>query len=256
VSWEKSTDPPSVFELQNTSVSYGNFPALRDINLCIRAGEQVALVGPSGAGKSTLIKLLNGTLSPTSGQVTVLGQDLAKLSIGATRQLQAQIGTIYQQFQLVDALQVVHNVNAGHLARWSFPKALLSLFWPQDVDTAAEALWQVGIPGKLYERTDKLSGGEQQRVAIARVLVQDPQAILADEPIASLDPERAREILELMLRLSHQYKKTLVTSLHAIELARSRFERIIGLRQGEVLFDCQTSELNQGMISSLYRITN
>jgi phosphonate transport system ATP-binding protein len=254
VSWKKSTEPAVVFALQDSGVTYGNLPALKGITLRIRAGEQVALVGPSGAGKSTLINLLNGTLSPTHGEVSILGQDLDKLSIRATRRVQGQIGTIYQQFQLVEALRVVHNVNAGHLARWSFPKALISLIWPLDVHTAAQALQQVGIPEKLYERTDRLSGGQQQRVAIARVLVQDPRAILADEPIASLDPERAREILDLLLQLSRQAKKTLVTSLHAIELARSRFERIIGLRQGEVLFDCSAGELSEDMITTLYRL--
>ena len=131
---------------------------------------------------------------------------------------------------------------------------MLSLFWPLDVRTAGRALEQVGIPEKLYERTDRLSGGQQQRVAIARVLIQDPLAILADEPIASLDPERAREILDLLLHLSRRYGKTSVTSLHAIELARSRFDRTIGLRGGAVIFDCPGNDLTAGMISDLYRI--
>ena len=235
-------------------MQFGSLPALHDVSLQIWAGERVALVGSSGAGKSTLIRLLNGTLLPTTGRVCVLGQDLAQLKPKALRQVQRQIGTIYQQFNLVNNLRVIHNVNAGHLGRWSFPRAIFSLVWPLKVSTAADALAQVGIPEKIYEPTSQLSGGQQQRVAIARVLVQQPQAILADEPISSLDPERSREIMDLLQALSQATHKTLVTSLHDINFARSHYERIIGLRQGEILFDRPTAEVSDAMIKALYRI--
>ncbi len=244
-----------IFELKNVTKQFGSFPALSGINLQVRAGELVALAGPSGAGKSTLIGLLNGTLLPTQGEVRVLGQNLADLSPGALRHVQRQIGTIYQQFHLVSNLRVVHNVNAGHLGRWPFWKGMFSLAWPLELETAAQALAQVGIPEKLYERTDQLSGGQQQRVAVARVLVQGPQAILADEPIASLDPERGREIMDLLRDLSQRSGKTLVSSLHAISFARSHFERIIGLRQGRVLFDAPAAEVTPNLIEALYKIT-
>jgi len=224
-----------------------------DINLQIQAGDQVALVGSSGAGKSTLIGLLNGTLLPSQGEVWVLGRNLAHLRPKLLRQVQRQIGTVYQQFHLVDNLRVIHNVNAGHLGYWSFLKAAVSLVWPMDIETAAQALAQVGIPEKLYERTDRLSGGQQQRVAIARVLVQNPTAILADEPISSLDPERSREIMDLLRHLSKDSGKTLVTSLHAIEFARSHYQRIIGLRQGHILFDTPAKALSPSMIEALYK---
>ena len=226
-----------IFELKNVTKQFGTFPSLTDINLQIYPGERVALVGSSGAGKSTLISLLNGTLQPTQGEVWVLGRNLAHLRPKSLRQIQRQIGTIYQQFHLVDNLQVIHNVNAGHLGRWSFFKAAASLIYPLEVETAFKALAQVGIPEKLYERTDRLSGGQQQRVAIARVLVQDPAAILADEPISSLDPERSREVINLLRSLNKNTGKTLITSLHAIEYARSHFQRLVGLQQGRVLFD-------------------
>lgn len=244
-----------IFELRNVSQRFGQFHALTDINLQIQAGERVALVGSSGAGKSTLISLLNGTLLPTSGEVWVLSRNLAQLRPKSLRQVQRQIGTVYQQFHLVDNLRVIHNVNAGHLGRWSFPKAALSLLWPLEVETAAKALTQVGIPEKLYERTDRLSGGQQQRVAIARVLVQNPTAILADEPISSLDPERSREVMDLLRQLSQDTGKTLVTSLHAIEFARSHCDRIIGLRQGRILFDTPTQTLSDTMIEELYNLS-
>nr|WP_199306229.1 phosphonate ABC transporter ATP-binding protein [Coleofasciculus sp. FACHB-T130] len=242
-----------IFELKNVSKQFGRFESLAEINLQISAGDRVALVGSSGAGKSTLINLLNGTLLPTQGEVWVLGRNLAHLRPKLLRQVQRQMGTIYQQFHLVDNLQVIHNVNAGHLGRWSFFKAAVSLIYPLEVETAHQALAQVGIPEKLYERTDSLSGGQQQRVAIARVLVQNPTAILADEPISSLDPERSREIMDLLRQLSIETGKTLVTSVHAIEFARSHYQRIIGLRHGRILFDIPAEDLSDAMIETLYQ---
>lgn len=243
-----------VFRLRGVGKTYGTLHALRDIDLEIGRGEQVALVGPSGAGKSTLIGLLNGTISPGAGDLLTLGQDLSRLRSRARRDVQRQIGTIYQQFYLTDSLRVVHNVNAGHLGRWSFFKAMLSLVWPLEVKTALRALEQVGIPEKLYARTGHLSGGQQQRVAIARVLVQDPAVILADEPISSLDPERGREIMDLLRDLSTQTGKTLVVSVHAVQFALSHFERVVGLREGRIFFDCSTRDVTPDMIEALYRI--
>ena len=233
---------------------FGHFDALTDVTLRVWPGERVALVGPSGAGKSTLISLLNGSRLPSRGTVRVLGQDLAALARPARRRVQRQIGTVYQQFHLVPNLGVVHNVNAGHLGRWPFFKAAFSLLHPLDTATARDALAQVGIPEKLYERTDHLSGGQQQRVALARVLVQDPMAILADEPVSSLDPERGREVLDLMRDLSQRHGKTLVASLHLVEFARSHFDRIVGLRGGRVQFDATASNVTTDMLDALYRI--
>lgn len=235
------------------SRNFGDFPALEDINFKVESGERVALVGPSGAGKSTLIRLLNGTLFPTSGEVRVLGQRLDKLSPSELRKVQSRIGTIYQQFHLVDNLRVVHNVNAGHLSHWSFSRSLVSLIRPMNTQAALHALEQVGIPEKLYERTDRLSGGQQQRVAIARMLVQNPEAILADEPISSLDPELSKEIMDLLLDLSRRSAKTLFSSLHAIGFALSHYERIIGLRRGRLLFDSAADDVTESVIDSLYK---
>lgn len=249
----EATNPQPIFELHHASRKFGTFPALEDINFSVEPGERVALVGSSGAGKSTLIRLLNGTLFPTSGEVRVLGQDLAHLNPGDLRRVQGQIGTVYQQFHLVDNLRVVHNVNAGHLAEWGFAKSLASLVRPLEVGTAQEALAQVGIPEKIYERTDRLSGGQQQRVALARVLVQDPQAILADEPISSLDPQISQEIMDLLLDLSRRSGKTLLSSLHAIDFALSHYGRIIGLKAGRLLFDTRADLVTPDLISSLYK---
>ena len=242
-----------LFSLRGASKHFDRFTALSDVTLDIFPGERVALVGPSGAGKSTSIALLNGSLSPSAGEVRSLGQPLGRLPPRQKRKVQRQIGTIYQKFHLVESLQVIHNVNGGHLGRWPVWKAALSLLFPLEVETALQALHQVGIPEKLYDRTGNLSGGQQQRVAIARVLVQNPLAILADEPVSSLDPERGREILSLLGRLC-EGGRTLVASLHDIELAKIYFDRIIGLRQGQLWFDLPARSLSPDKIQSLYRI--
>ncbi|WOB44770.1 ATP-binding cassette domain-containing protein [Thermoleptolyngbya oregonensis NK1-22] len=243
-----------IFHLSQVTRQFQALTALAEVNLSIAAGERVALIGPSGAGKSTLLSLLNGTLLPSAGQVTVLGQDLRRLSPRQRRRVQRQIGTVYQQHHLVTNLSVIHNVNAGHLGRWSLAKAAWSLLWPQSVEIAARALAQVGIAEKLYVRTDRLSGGEQQRVAIARVLVQDPVAILADEPIASLDPARAHDLMALLCRLTEQSGKTLVISLHDIEYAFQYCTRLVGLRQGQIQFDALPAKVTDAMIHELYRL--
>ncbi|HEX2979716.1 MAG TPA: ATP-binding cassette domain-containing protein [Anaerolineaceae bacterium] len=214
----------------------------------------MALVGPSGAGKSTLIRLLNGSLSPTQGQVRAFGLDLTQLSMRRLRKVQQRIGTVYQQYHLVDNLPVIHNLNAGRLGRWSFARALFSLVWPVEVSAAQQALVQVGIPEKLYERTDTLSGGQQQRVALARVFIQNPDVILADEPISSVDPERSREMMDLLRNQAGQ-GKTLIVSLHAIEFAFSHLDRMIGLQKGQVLLDAPSSAVTPSMIQDLYQLT-
>ena len=244
----------AVFVLRNVTKVFGRSAVLEDINLEVASGERVALIGPSGAGKTTLLGLLNGTLNPTQGEVCTLGQNLSRLSRSARQQVQRDIGTIHQQFHLVNNLRVIHNVNAGHLGRWSFARALISLFWPLEVELARSALEQVGIADKLYETTGHLSGGQQQRVALARALVQNPKVILADEPIASLDPERGRELMDLLHHLSQKSNKTLVTSIHSVHFARSHFQRLIGLREGRIVFDCSADDVTPAMIEALYRI--
>ncbi len=243
-----------MFQLEGVSCRFGAVTALSDCSLAIAPGERVALIGPSGAGKSTLLSLLNGSQVPTTGRVTILGQEVNRLSARKRRRIQRLVGTVYQQHHLVGNLAVVHNVNAGHLGRWSLAKALWSLVWPQGVQRAAEALTQVGIADKLYARTDRLSGGQQQRVALARVLVQDPAAILADEPISSVDPERSRALMALLRQLSETTGKTLVISLHEVEFAVKYCDRIIGLRQGKILFDAPATQVSDAMMASLYQL--
>ncbi|HET6211806.1 MAG TPA: ATP-binding cassette domain-containing protein [Micromonosporaceae bacterium] len=243
-----------VFEVRLASVHFGPVRALTDVDLTIRPGERIVLIGASGAGKSSVLGLLNGTVAATAGRVLVRQHDLASVSARRLRALRRGIGTIHQQFDLVGQLRVVHNVNAGRLGHWPLWKALLSLVSPRDLGPVRQALRRVGIDEKLYDRTENLSGGEQQRVAIARVLVQQPTAILADEPIASLDPTRGREILNLLHDVSAETGTTLVASLHDVDAALDRFTRVIGLRRGRVVFDTAPAALAHSDIDALYAL--
>lgn len=244
--------------LQGVSVAYGDRPALDGVSLAVRRGERVALVGPSGAGKSTLLGLGNGTVAPTGGRVEVLGVDPAAASPRALRALRGEIGSVHQQLNLIGPLRVVHNVNAGRLGTWSRLRALRSLVRPQQIGEARAALERVGIAPYLHVRTDRLSGGEQQRVALARVLVQDPALVLADEPVASLDPARAEEVMRLLCGLLDQQsgeRRTLVVSLHDFDLAVRHCDRVVGLRQGRVILDLAVGEVGEGTRERIYDLT-
>jgi phosphonate transport system ATP-binding protein len=226
--------------------------AVDAISLAVGRGEHVAFIGPSGAGKTTLFRLLNLTLRPTAGTLRLDGVDVSTLTDAGLRQARRRIGTIYQQHNLVGRLRVVHNVLAGNLGRWSTREALASLVRPRGADRAQQALAEVGIPEKLDARTDELSGGQQQRVAIARVLVQDPDLILADEPVSSVDPSLALSIVTLLRDLSARSRKTLLMNLHSVELALAHFPRIVGIRDGRVLFDLAPDEVTRGLLAALY----
>lgn len=242
-----------MYTLSGIGKTFANgFPALQDIHLRIGAGEQVALIGASGAGKTTLFRLLNCTLRPTTGALCIGNLESTALHGRRLRRLRRTIGTIYQQHNLVPRLRVMHNVLAGHLGRWSVPRSFLSLVRPLELDTAVAALRQVGLVDKIFQRTDLLSGGEQQRVAIARVLVQDPAIILADEPVASLDPARSENIVHLLLDLAAQRQKTLLVSLHNVHLALEYFPRVLALRRGRLVFDGKPRELSSVDLRELF----
>ena len=230
----------------------GRDVALTDLSLTIRRGERVAFIGPSGAGKTTLFRILNLTLRPTTGVLEVDGRDVRALDAPGLRALRRRIGTVYQRQNLVGRLRVVHNVLAGHLGRWSTPKALLSLALPQDVESAVAALQRVGIPEKLHARTDTLSGGQQQRVAIARVLVQAPDVILGDEPVSSVDPSLAAALVGFLGDLSAASGKTLLMNLHSVDLALRYFPRVVGVRRGGIAFDLPPDRVTPDLLETLY----
>lgn len=241
-----------VFSGTNLSLSLGGATVLENLNFEITAGEKVGLIGSSGAGKSTLLSLLNGQWQPTTGDLKIWGESFAALKGKRRRNIQRQIGTIYQQLHLVESLAVIHNVNAGNLGHWSFPKAAFSLIFPLERRRSQWALEQVGIPEKLFAKTSELSGGQKQRVALARVLIQDPEIILADEPISSLDPQLSRDMMDLLGNLGDRHGKTLVISLHSLEFAKSHCDRLIGLKQGRILFDLPAVEVTDQQLAHLY----
>lgn len=242
-----------MFVLRDVTRSYGSIAALAPLSLEIAHGERVALVGPSGSGKTTLLHVLGGVTQPTVGDVLIDDQPLARLNPG--RDLSRLVGIIHQQLDLVPHLQVVHNVNAGKLGQWGLFRSLLSLVAPQDRRRALTALERVGIAARLHERTSRLSGGEQQRVAIARLLVQSPRAVLADEPVASLDPARAEDLMQLLVEVTAEEDKTLVASLHNVDLVRTYFSRVIGLRAGRMEFDVPVAALTDEMLERLYDLS-
>jgi phosphonate transport system ATP-binding protein len=239
-----------VIRLNGAGRVFGSAVAVAGVDLCIASGERVAVLGASGAGKSTLLSLINGSLSTTSGAVEVFGSDLAGLRPAQLRSVQRRIGTISQRLDLVDQVRVLHNVNAGRLGQWGTAKALLALAWPRPDATAVGALERVGLSWAVHERTERLSGGERQRVAIARMLAQKPDLIVADEPVSSLDPARTAAMLGLLCSST-----TAVVSLHQPELAREFCTRAIGLQDGRVMFDLPTSELDNATLDELYALT-
>lgn len=236
--------------LNNVAKYYGEMIALSPLSFRIQQGEIVALIGPSGAGKTTLLNILANINQPDEGELYIDGKPASGYATG--KQLARKVGIIRQQFDLVSSLPVIHNVLAGRLGEWGFAKSLLSFIIPQEKSLAERALDRVGLLDKLYEKTSNLSGGQQQRVALARLLVQKPEIILADEPVSSLDPARAEDILSMLVYLVQEENQTLVASLHSVELAKKYFNRIIALRGGKIFFDLPTEEVSDRDLSELY----
>lgn len=245
------------FVATGLSVRFGAIEALAAIDLTIHAGERVAFVGPSGAGKTTLFRVLGASLVPSAGRVEVGGVDVASCSVREGRALRASIGFVPQDHALVPNVRVAQNVVAGRVGSRSFLGSLRDYAWPSwsTLDEVHALLDRVGIEDKLFERTDRLSGGQRQRVAIARALYQRPSAVLADEPVASVDPSRARAVLELLAGISRQDGITLCASLHNVDLAREFFDRVVGLRGGRIVFDSRTDELDDERLGKLYALS-
>ena len=243
-------DLQPAFVLDGAMKAYPRVVALAPLSLVVGAGERVAVVGPSGSGKTTLLHILGGVVQPDGGRVWVHGQLLSGLAPG--RELARLVGVIHQQYDLVPYLSVMNNVLAGRLGQWSLLRSLVSLVSPRDRHLALAALDRFGIAHKAYERSTRLSGGEQQRVAVARLLVQDPSVILADEPVASLDPARAEDLLRFLSDIASVRGKTLIASLHAVDLVRNYFSRVIGLRNGELQFDVPAGKVTEEMLGYLY----
>lgn len=226
--------------------------ALQDLELEVAQGERVAVIGPSGAGKTTLLRLLASHIQPSTGHLEVLGCAPWSVSAGARQKLRKRIGLIHQAPPIPPRQRVVTAVLAGRLGQWSLGRSLISLLHPLDSRGAAEALGRLDLTDKLYVRCDQLSGGQLQRVGIARVLYQQPELILADEPVSAMDPVLAAYSLNVLNREAMRRRATLLASLHAVELALEHFPRVIGVRAGRILFDKPSAEVTPAELEALY----
>ena len=225
---------------------------LDDVNLTIRDGEFVAIIGRSGAGKSTLLRSVNRMHRITSGTLMVNGINVSTLSGKSLRRFRRGIGMVFQSFNLVTRTTVIKNVLSACVPDMPFWRVLLGIFRREDKMKALESLDKVGILDKAYIRADQLSGGQQQRVALARTLTQDPQIILADEPVAALDPVTARQVMQDFVRINKEMGISILLNIHHVELAIEYADRIIGIRAGRIVYDGPSKQVDQAVLNAIY----
>ena len=243
-----------MIEFQNVSKRYPNgFEALKNINLKIEQGEFVAVIGLSGAGKSTLIRTINRMHDITEGTLTVDGTNVMELQGKQLRTFRRKIGMIFQSFNLITRTTVIKNVLTAFVPELPWWRALLGIFTKEEKIAALESLDKMGILDKAFVRADQLSGGQQQRVALARTLAQNPQIILADEPVASLDPITARQVMDDFLRINQDMNITVIINIHHVELALQYATRVVGIREGKIVYDGPASQVDQDILDSIYQ---
>lgn len=225
---------------------------LDDVNLTIQDGEFVAIIGRSGAGKSTLLRAVNRMHDISKGTLTVNDTNVSGLRGKALRHFRREIGMVFQSFNLVSRTTVIRNVLSARVPEMPFWRVLLGAFRKEDKITALESLDKVGILDKAYIRADQLSGGQQQRVALARTLAQKPKIILADEPVAALDPVTAKQVMEDFVRINKEMGISILLNIHHVELAIEYADRIIGIRAGKIVYDGPSKEVDQTVLDSIY----
>ncbi|MFH1514848.1 MAG: phosphonate ABC transporter ATP-binding protein [bacterium] len=231
----------------------GAVHALKNVNVTINDGEFVAIIGSSGAGKSTFLRSINRLIEPEKGsRIFIDGTEVTSLNLNQIVKVRRKIGFIFQQFNLVDKLNVLQNVLTGRVGFNPVYKTMLGQFSRNDLEIAVRFIREVGLIDKLYTRSDNLSGGQQQRVAIARAMAQEPSIILADEPMASLDPKLSQVILGLLKKFNQEQGITVLVNLHVLELALQYADRILGFKHGELVFDGAPNDLNKANIENIY----
>ena len=248
-----TTDARAVIRFDDVSVIYrGGVQALRNVDLRVDDGEFVVVVGLSGAGKSTLLRALNGLVPATSGSITIDGTEVVGAGAAELRVIRSRIGMIFQTFNLVHRTSVLNNVLMGRLSAVPAWRSTLGLWPSAEREAALQALERVGIVEKAYVRASNLSGGQQQRVGIARALAQEPAVMLADEPVAALDPVTSRQVMGDLLRINREMGITTLVNLHFLDLAREFGRRLVGLRDGEVVFDGDISDVTDDTFQEIY----
>lgn len=242
-----------VVRAESLVLAYGQREVVRSLDLEIPKGQFLVVVGPSGSGKTTLLLSLNGSVPVRSGRLSVLGVDPTVLHGSALEKFRQRIGFIFQSFHLVGRLPVLHNVASGMLSRIPIPQAILRLYTRAQYQKILDALRVVGLEDRVLDRCDQLSGGQKQRVAIARAIAQEPDLILADEPISALDPRSADRVMETLRRASTEFGITVVCNLHHLDTARKYADRILGLNEGKVVFDGPPDALTLSAVKTIYK---
>lgn len=242
-----------MIKFENVSKVYPNgYHALKDISLEIEQGEFVAIIGLSGAGKSTLLRTINRMHDISDGKLTVNGQEVNHLKGKELRKFRRKLGMVFQSFNLVTRTTVIKNVLTSRVPDLPVWKAIIGLYPKKDKIIALEALDKVGILDKAYIRADQLSGGQQQRVALARTLAQNPEIILADEPVAALDPITAGQVMDDFKRINKEMNISVLINIHHVDLALKYCDRVIGIKAGEIVYDGPSSEVNQAVLKEIY----
>lgn len=226
--------------------------ALNGISFRVEEPKVITIIGPSGAGKSSLIRCINRLVEPTSGKILLDGTDIAGLSSRGLRKARRRMGMIFQEYNLVERLTVMENVLSGRLGYIGFWRAYRRKFPPEDVTAAFKLLDRVGLEGYQNTRADALSGGQRQRVGIARALMQRPDLLLVDEPTASLDPKTSRQIMRLLVELAHENNTPALVNIHDVALAQTFSDRIIGLADGQIVFDGTAEDVTSDVLTQIY----
>ena len=226
--------------------------ALNGVDLKVDKGQVMALIGPSGAGKSTLIRCVNRLEAPTSGEIWFNGENIVKLRSGKLRKARRNMGMIFQEYALVERLTVMENVLSGRLGYVGFWRSYFRKFPQTDVKEAFRLLEKVGLEKMFNKRADELSGGQRQRVGIARALIQNPDILLVDEPTASLDPKTSRQIMRLITELCEEQQLAAIINIHDVALAQMFSERIVGLREGSIVYDGSPDDLKPDVLTEIY----
>lgn len=243
-----------MIEFINVGKTYpNNVKALQDVNLKIDQGEFVAIIGLSGAGKSTLIRCINRMHDISEGKIIVDNVEVNSLKGKEVRKFRQRIGMIFQSFNLVTRISVLKNVLVSFVPELPYWRKITGIFSKEQKIRALTALDQVGILDKAYVRVDQLSGGQQQRVALARTLAQNPDIILADEPIASLDPVTARQVMDDFTKINRETDMTVIMNIHHVEIALEYADRIIGVREGQVVYDGSSTEVTDDVLDLIYK---
>ena len=241
-------------DIRDLRVVYGNgTEALKSVSFSAKQDEIIAVIGRSGAGKSTLLRTINGLQPVTSGSIVLDGDNVSEMSGKDVRTLRRQVGFVWQEYNLVDRLPVITNVLTGRLGYNEPWKSAIRFFDPNHRKIAMENLERVNLLHKAQHRADQCSGGEKQRISIARALTQEPKILLADEPVASLDPELSLQVMEDLARVAREVGVLTLINIHQVELAKQFCERIIGIAQGRVVFDGTPAELDDDAMDRIYR---